>query len=292
MLGKNVYDSNILYKTLIIRDFDTIFISGCHLSMLFNIVGLMNKFLSLRGIFLNEKLLIFESVYQGFDFSYWRFIKTHYNFLLLNISSNFLRKYKLKLKLIVKNNCSKSVIDLIFLLNKQISDWIVFCSSVPNFNSICFSMDFFLYKLLWKWARRRHPRRPNTWIYSKYWRLVDGKWNFFVLDSSTGQFLFLKSHFSFSSKVYHLPFSLNVFSSLNENKFNSLFFRKFSYKLSGIYYYLWKKQFGLCASCKKFLFINDFSSLKLFYCSSITDDKFYHGVSSFLLLHKFCSYKF
>lgn len=282
----------MFHNILIVRNFNIILVSGCNLSILFNIVNLMNKFFSLRGLFLDNKLFDLKSIYQGFDFLGCRFIKTHDNISFTNISSNFLRDYKRKLKIIVKNSYSMSVVSFLLFLNEQISNWIFSFGSFSNSYSIYFSLDFYLYRLLWRWARRRHPRRPNTWIYSKYWKFINGRWNFVILDSNTGQFIFLKSHFSIGRKFYSLPFSLNVFSLLNESKINFVFFKKFSYKLNGIYYYLWKKQYGLCASCKKFLFINDFSSIKISSFSTSRKNTISYNFSRFVLLHKFCSYKF
>ena len=55
-------------------------------------------------------------------------------------------------------------------------------------------LDVYLYRLLWKWAKRRHPRRNNTWIYSKYWKVFGGIWSFYVVNNLNGELTFLNSH--------------------------------------------------------------------------------------------------
>nr|YP_010700336.1 putative group II intron reverse transcriptase/maturase RoaA [Flexiglena variabilis]WCH63516.1 putative group II intron reverse transcriptase/maturase RoaA [Flexiglena variabilis] len=280
------------YNVLVSRNFDSMLISGCNLSNLFNVVDLIKRFLVLRGLFLDSNYFDLKSIYEGFDFLGWQFIRTRSNFLLLNIPFDVLFEYKRKLRFIVKASFSISALQLLLLLNKEISNWVFFYVSSANFISLSYEIDFYLYKLLWKWARRRHPRRPNSWIYLKYWKFINGKWNFFVFDPNTGGFFTLKSHFSPRFKFYTLPSCLNVFSLLNENKIDLVFFKKFSYRLNGLYYFLWKKQYGLCAACNKFLFVNDVSSIKLFRISTKIEKNFLNNFLQFVLLHKFCYYRF
>ncbi|MFR3404456.1 MAG: group II intron maturase-specific domain-containing protein [Blautia faecis] len=30
-------------------------------------------------------------------------------------------------------------------------------------------LDYILYELLWRWAKRRHPKKGHWWISTKYW---------------------------------------------------------------------------------------------------------------------------
>jgi RNA-directed DNA polymerase len=39
--------------------------------------------------------------------------------------------------------------------------------------------DHHLYSQLWRWALRRHPRKPRRWVAQRYWRMQPGsKWEF------------------------------------------------------------------------------------------------------------------
>lgn len=283
---------NSLKTIFFCRVFDVILISGCDSSNLFFLRKLINDFLSFRGLSLQKDFFYIKSIYEGFDFLGWYFLKKFQTNLLTLSHSESVKKYKSKLKLIVKNNIAQSSIDLVLCLNQEISDWLFNFGFLVYFDNTCLGIDFYLYKLLWKWAKRRHSRRPNTWIYSKYWKFINGRWNFFVFDSKNGRCIFLKSHLSSTLKFYHLPLSLNSFDILNENKLQNVLFKKFLNKFDGIYYVLWKKQYGLCVCCRKFLFLYPSSNLKICRVSSDKELVGINSFSKFVLLHKFCYYKF
>jgi RNA-directed DNA polymerase len=40
---------------------------------------------------------------------------------------------------------------------------------------------------LWRWATRRHPNKPGTWIVDRYWDCFGRKWYFAVLAGSHAQ---------------------------------------------------------------------------------------------------------
>lgn len=40
-------------------------------------------------------------------------------------------------------------------------------------------LNYLVFRLLWRWAKRRHPNKSAHWRVSKYWRTVGGdRWYF------------------------------------------------------------------------------------------------------------------
>lgn len=143
-------------------------------------------------------------------------------------------------------------------------------------------MDIYIYKLLWKCVKKRHPRRPSTWIYSKYWKYYIGSWRFFIFDAFLGRFSFLISHSSNQFKIYRLPISFNNFDKLNSLKLNSLWVKKYLISLKGLFKFLWKKQFGKCFFCHKLFNSINLDELKVF--------SYYTGPINYnlFLVHRYC----
>jgi RNA-directed DNA polymerase len=199
------------------------------------------------------------------------------------MSLNTISSYKIKLKLIIKNSFSLAVFQLISLVNNSIFFWMNSFTILDCFSDICGALDVYLYKLLWKWAKRRHPRRPNTWIFNKYWKYFSGQWKFFCLKSTTGNVYILKSHFIKNILFLRLPYSINVLNLFNLKKVNKFFFRSFGSFFLEVFKFLWCKQKGICFLCHRNLVIIDVNSVSLYYLS-----KNKVLLSNLALVHSYC----
>jgi RNA-directed DNA polymerase len=60
---------------------------------------------------------------------------------------------------------------LIEKLNIQIREWTNYHQSVVS-NDFFSHIDYVLFNLLYRWAKRRHPKKAHKWIIQKYWRTV------------------------------------------------------------------------------------------------------------------------
>lgn len=56
---------------------------------------------------------------------------------------------------------------LIMKLNQQIRGWTNYHQSVCESEAFA-HLDYILYELLWRWAKRRHPKKGQWWISTKY----------------------------------------------------------------------------------------------------------------------------
>lgn len=67
---------------------------------------------------------------------------------------------------------------LIRNLNGQIREWAGRCPDKERKKAGA-RLDYLLYEWLWRWAKRRHPRKGRRWILEKYWHPRGGrKWVF------------------------------------------------------------------------------------------------------------------
>lgn len=214
---------------------------------------LVLKFFSVRGLFLSQNS--FHNAESCIQISFQQFC-----FLRLNTKLKFskkfigiinneqIKKYKLGLKLIVKN--TNNLVYLLNLLNNKVLNFRInfsFCDFYIHYASF---LDLYLNKLLWKWARRRHPRRPHSWIYSKYWTFVSGHYKFSCSDSKVGKFLIIKSHKTLMNEEFsRFPLTFDVFDVFNVRKIKLLLCKKFRTRYTGFYRIIFESQKGLCFSC-------------------------------------------
>jgi RNA-directed DNA polymerase len=89
----------------------------------------------------------------------------------------------MKIRGIVKNSKNKTTSTLITELNSVSRIWFNnhFCAT--NILPVLNHTNQYLYKLLWKWVRKRHPRKSHFWIYDHYWKILDGRRTFLTLEN-------------------------------------------------------------------------------------------------------------
>ena len=251
---------------------------------------LLNKFLLIKGLYIGEKKE-FHAYYSNFDLLYyldWKFKKVKNNFILSEISNTAVHRYKSKLKVLIKSSQHFCLLKFLKRINFLILDWQIKNSYCNSFVSVSSQLDIYLYRLLWKWAKRKHPRRSNSWIYSKYWQSFNGVWKFSVLDLNKGNLIFLKSHILLkTNRLYKLPRSFKVFNLENYQKLNYIWFNQSKLELNLIYRALWNNQKGICFNCFKPLNYFKYNDNKIF--NTYRFLKFINNpFSKLILLHRCC----
>ncbi len=94
-------------------------------------------------------------------------MRKYKNKLLIKPSSKNLKAVNKKIRAIVMKSKGASQATLIRQLNPIIRGWANYHRHVvakQTFNDL----DDYVFKLLWYWAKRRHTRRTNTWVKSRY----------------------------------------------------------------------------------------------------------------------------
>ncbi len=143
----------------------------------------LRRFLDTRGIQLNEEKTKLTTKKEGFNFLGFT-IKQPRRKLYLRPQDEKIKKFLNRLKEIIWSNKQVEQRKLIRKLNPVLRGWAMYYR-YSDANKAFEIVDYELWKLLWRWAKRRHPHRGKEWILNKYFGKVGGaNWTF--RDEKTG----------------------------------------------------------------------------------------------------------
>jgi RNA-directed DNA polymerase len=125
------------------------------------------KFLKERGLELSLEKTKITHIEEGFDFLGFN-IRKYRNKLLIKPSKPGIKRFLDNTRKIIKSMKSRKTEDLVNILNTKIQGWTNFYrhSVAKNiFNYI----DSNIFSALWRWAKRKHPKKSAKWIKDKYY---------------------------------------------------------------------------------------------------------------------------
>jgi RNA-directed DNA polymerase len=96
---------------------------------------------------------------------------------LIKPSKEAQKRHHLKIKDIIRKARGLSQEELIGMLNRCNPGWARYYRTVVS-KAVFQKMDYWLWPLLWNWARRRHPKKVNGWIYRRYWHRMESQQEF------------------------------------------------------------------------------------------------------------------
>jgi len=131
------------------------------------IVELICSFLKERGLELSEEKTLITHINIGFDFLGWNFRKYNGK-LLIKPSKKSIEKITRKISDTIKDGKAWTQEYLIDALNPIITGWSNYHQSVVS-KEIFSKLDYRVWNMLWKWAKRRHSNKSKFWITNKYW---------------------------------------------------------------------------------------------------------------------------
>jgi len=160
-------------KVHLVRYADDFIITGNSEELLSNRVRpIVLKFLLERGLELSTEKTRISHISDGFDFLGFN-IRKYKGKLLTKPSKPSIAAVKRKIKDIVMANQSAKTDNLIGMLNPVIRGWSNFYRHVVS-QHIFDKIDRAIWAMTWKWAKRRHPNKPSSWIKSKYFQTKGG----------------------------------------------------------------------------------------------------------------------
>ena len=170
-------------KVHMVRYADDFIITGNSKELLEDEVKpLVEKFLSARGLELSPEKTSITHVDQGFDFLGVN-IRKYNGKLLIKPSKKNVKAFLDKVRNAIKGNKAAQQINLIKMLNPIIRGWANYHRSVvarETFERV----DSEIWRSLWRWAKRRHPRKRTVWIKEKYFKTKGHRhWIFATEDS-------------------------------------------------------------------------------------------------------------
>ena len=145
------------------------------------VIPKIKVFLSERGLSVNETKTSIKHRSEGFNFLGFTiklFESSNRQSLITRPAKKRVQRYLSYIKTIISKNKQIKTDDLINLLNPKIRGWTnyyMFVSSKKIFSYV----DYRLFKLIWRWCKRRHPKKSSQWVMDKYFRRVGSrKWTF------------------------------------------------------------------------------------------------------------------
>ena len=163
----------------LIRYADDFIITGISKEVLEDeIKPLVTDFLQERGLELSEEKTRITHIEDGFDFL-GQNVRKYKGHFLTRPSKKNVQAFLTSLRKVIKDNKQATASWLITQLNPKIRGW-------ANFHRHAAAKDTFVYvdtaifKALWRWARRRHPKKGKRWVADRYFgRSGNRNWHFF-----------------------------------------------------------------------------------------------------------------
>ena len=191
---KVVNGKEVNHKVRLVRYADDFIITGDSKEILRDIVKpLLVTFLSERGLTLSEEKTVVTNVKDGFDFLGFD-VRKYGDTLLTKPSKDRVKRFKTKVKEVIKRNMSATQKDLIFTLNPILTGWAnyyQFCAASETFRKV----DSDIFYKLWRWCLRRHHNKGVKWIKAHYFHTVNNRnWDFSCEVTNKSR----KSNFMFS----------------------------------------------------------------------------------------------
>ena len=241
-LGKVDLRFKNAHKVNFVRYADDFVVTAATPELALEAKELIREFLAERGLELSDEKTVVTNIDDGFDFLGWNFRK--YNEKLI------IKPSKKAVKAIV-SNISDTILRrgkawqqdiLIMKLNEQIRGWTNYHQSVCASDAFA-HLDYVLYELLWRWAKRRHPKKNKWWISMRYWHRVGNRnW---VFSTENKELIRVDS----TAIVRHTKIKATANPFLDEAYFQKRKFDKGMHRLTGKFKTIWKNQNGLCYHC-------------------------------------------
>jgi RNA-directed DNA polymerase len=176
-------------KVHLVRYADDFVITGISKELLRDHVQpLVAHFLKERGLELSHEKTQITHVEDGFDFLGQNVRRYGNGKVLTKPSSRNVKTFLAKIRETIHRSGSQTAGDLIRRLNQQIKGWTMYhryAASKRTFNYV----DYRIFRMVWRWCRRRHPKKSQKWIKEKYFRQEGNRhWVFTgLLRGSNGQ---------------------------------------------------------------------------------------------------------
>ena len=217
----------------------------------------IERFLKERGLQLSQEKTVITHIKDGFDFLGQHVRKYKSGAVLTTPSKKNAKAFLKKVRGIIEKHRDSSAGQVIVKLNPVIRGWANyhrFGASSKTFNSIGNA----IFKKVWWWARRRHPRKSATWVKQKYFT-TEGTYNWVftgeVKDEEGNRKLVHLRRATDVKIQRHTPIQgeANPYDPAWETYFEKRLDVKTERDLTGKrrLLHLWKEQQGLCPMCNQ-----------------------------------------
>ncbi|MCK5355482.1 MAG: group II intron reverse transcriptase/maturase, partial [Methyloprofundus sp.] len=242
------------HKINVIRYADDFIITGDSKEWLEDVVKpRVIQFLSIRGLRLSEEKTHITHISKGFDFLGWHIRKYPDGKLLIKPSKKSIDALLEKTGDIMRENRQAKTANLIAMLNPLIRGWANYHKHAIA-KRIFQKADHLIFKQLWYWAKRRHPRKSRKWIRAKYFKTVgNNHWVFTGVDDKGNLKHLFKAGLVPVTRHIKIKAEANPYDPEWDDYFEVRYTRKwFSSKWGrSKLRRIWRQQKGLCPMCRQ-----------------------------------------
>ena len=142
------------------------------------VLPIVINFLKERGLELSREKTLITQINEGFDFLGFN-LRKYKKKLLIKPGKKGIKAFLTDVREVILSNQTIKTENLIRILNPKIQGW-------ANYNRHVVSKETFsrvdanIFKSLWTWAKRRHPKKNISWVKNKYFTRMGRKdWIFF-----------------------------------------------------------------------------------------------------------------
>lgn len=155
-------------KVNMVRFVDDLIITGKSESILqHGVIPVVCQFLKERGLHLSQDKTRITSTQQGLEFLGRQLKKTPQGRLLVQPTKTNQRNLRRKVSMTLKKMRTSTLEDVIRVLTLVIRGW-GHAFRYDNSKKVFGKLDTYIRWALWRWARRRHPRKSVAWIRRRY----------------------------------------------------------------------------------------------------------------------------
>jgi RNA-directed DNA polymerase len=138
---------------------------------------LIEGFLRIRGLELSEEKTMITHIDDGFNFLGFN-VRKYKGKLLIKPSKSSIKSIKAKVRDYLNANKTRRTDVVIAKLNTIIRGWANYHKHVVS-RKIFGDLDHAFWQMVWRWSKRRHPKKSRGWVKAKYFRRIKGRdWRF------------------------------------------------------------------------------------------------------------------
>ena len=251
---KNAENKSVKSLVNLVRYADDFIITGRSKEFLEDeIMPLIEEFLSVRGLILSKEKTKITHINDGFDFLGFN-LRKYDGKLLIKPSKEKVKKFLNTIRETIDSNKACKQEKLIRLLNPKITGW-------ANYYKHCVATDIFnnadhqIFRKLWQWSKRRHPKKGTNWVKQKYFPKIGNRsWCFSSGHNNNGTTKHLSLRLLSDTKITQLV-KIRGDANPYNTQWKDYFEKRKTYKmlisLKGrkSLLYLWKKQKRMCPIC-------------------------------------------
>ena len=148
------------------------FVVHCHTRQeALEVKARLARWLAPRGLAFNEDKTRVVSLSEGYDFLGFN-VRRYGRKLLIKPSNTAVRRIRRRLRDELRSLRGSNAQAVVRRLNPIIRGWAAYYRT--QVSAVAFGkLDYYLWRLTWKWATRSHSNKPASWVFARYF----GKFN-------------------------------------------------------------------------------------------------------------------